>query len=234
MDKFGASKPRGAAGSGFAPLPYSVAASVKDFGEASDDQVILAWLRAEIESPPFQSYLVGDPPKPSHLAHGLALAREADLENAEHNAERRRIIAAAHGFGRGALIFAGLADDIKWHRVRASIAEVAAMLYSNRNATWTTLAPATRTVAEGATNAPRVFSGDDTNMHILSLARTICHADPAPTLAELICLRLPGGAISVLEGHTRATAMVLEGHRLTEGVDAYIGDSPSIGNWAYL
>jgi hypothetical protein len=207
---------------------------MKDFGEAPDDQVVLAWLQAEIESPPFQSYLIGDPPKPSHLARALALARNPDLDDADHNAERRRIIAAAHGFGRGALIFAGLDDDITWHRVRASITEVAAMLYSNRNATWTTLAPATRTVAEGASNAPLVFSGDGTNMHILSLARTICHADPAPALAELICLRLPDGGISVLEGHTRATAIVLEGHRLPEGVDAYIGDSPSIGNWSYL
>jgi hypothetical protein len=205
-----------------------------DLGPASDDQVILAWLQAEIASPPFQSYLIGDPPQPSHLARGLALARNRDLDNAEHNAERRRIIAAAHGFGRGALIFAGLDDDIKWRRVRASIAEVAAMLYSNRNATWTTLAPATRKVAEGAANAARVFSGDDTNMHILSLASTICHAEPAPFLSELICLRLPDGGISLLEGHTRATAIVLEGHRLPDGVEAYIGDSPSVKSWAYL
>jgi len=79
-----------------------------DFGVASDDQVILAWLQAEIESPPFQEYLIGDPPKPSHLARGLALARNPDLANAAQNVERRRIIASAHGFGVGALIFAGL------------------------------------------------------------------------------------------------------------------------------
>jgi hypothetical protein len=207
---------------------------MEDLGVASDDQVILAWLQAEIESPPFQSYLIGDPPKPSHLARGLALARNPDLDNAEHNAERRRIIASAHGFGRGALIFAGLEDDVTWRRVRATIADVAAMLYSNRNATWTTLAPATRTVAEGAANAARVFAGDGTNMHILSLARIICHANPTPGLSELICIRLPDGGISVLEGHTRATAMVLEGHTLPDGIEAYIGDSPSIKNWAYV
>ncbi|HEY8841091.1 MAG TPA: hypothetical protein VIO80_10665, partial [Candidatus Dormibacteraeota bacterium] len=134
---------------------------MEDLGAASDDQVILAWLQAEIESPPFQAYLIGDPPKPSHLARALALARNADLDSAKNNAERRRIIAAAHGFGRGALIFAGLEDDIAWRRARASIADVAAMLYSNRNATWTTLAPATRTVAEGASNAAKLFTGDD-------------------------------------------------------------------------
>jgi len=207
---------------------------MEDLGAASDDQVILAWLQAEIESPPFQSYLIGDPPRPSHLARGLALARNPDLDNADQNAERRRIIASAHGFGRGALIFAGLEADITWRRERASVADVAAMLYSNRNATWTTLAPATRKVAEGAANAATVFAGDDTNMHILSLARTICHGDPPPVLAPLICLRVPDGGISLLEGHTRATAIVLEGHRLPDGVEAYVGDSPSIRNWAYV
>jgi len=207
---------------------------MEDRGAASDDHVILAWLQAEIESPPFQAYLIGDPPKPSHLARAVALARNPDLNNAEHNAERRRIIASAHGFGRGALIFAGLEDDISWRRVRASIAEVAEMLYSNRNATWTTLAPATRTVAEGASNAARVFTGDDMNLHILSLARIICHADPAPELSPLLCLRMPAGGISLLEGHTRATAIVLEAHKLPEGVEAFIGESPSIKSWAYL
>ena len=207
---------------------------MEDLGAATDDHVILAWLQAEIESPPFQAYLVGDPPKPAHLAHALSLARNPDLGNADHNAERRRIIAAAHGFGRGVLIFAGLEDDIAWRRARVSIAEVAAMLYSNRNATWTTLAPATRTVAEGASNATRVFTGDDMNLHILSLARIICHADRAPELSPLLCLRMPDGRISLLEGHTRATAIVLEGHRLPQGVEAFVGESPSIKNWAYV
>jgi hypothetical protein len=207
---------------------------MEDLGEASDDQVILAWLQAEIESPSFQTYIVGEPPQPANLSRAMTLARKPDLENAQQNAARREIIAAAHGFGRGAMIFAGLADDITWRRFRVTATDVAAMLYSNRSAGWTTLAPATRTVGEGAANAARVYSGDDTNMHILSLARTICHAEATPVLSELICLRLPGGGIAVMEGHTRATAIVMEGHRLPDGVEAYVGDSPSIESWAYL
>ncbi|HEX3508236.1 MAG TPA: hypothetical protein VHW94_07595 [Candidatus Dormibacteraeota bacterium] len=208
---------------------------MEDLGPVTDDHVILAWLQAEIESPPFQAYLVGDPPKPSHLARALALARNPDTGNDAHNAERRRIIASAHGFGRGALIFAGLEDDIVWRRAQVSVAEVSEMLYSNRNATWTTLAPATRKVAEGASNATRLFTGDDMNLHILSLARIICHAaNPETELSDLICLRVPDGSISLLEGHTRATAIVMEGHKLPNGVRAFIGDSPSIKSWAYL
>ncbi len=208
---------------------------MEDLGAVTDDHVILAWLQAEIESPPFQAYLVGDPPKPSHLAHALALARNPDLDNAADNAERRRIIASAHGFGRGALIFAGLEDDISWRRAQISISEVSEMLYSNRNATWTTLAPATRKVAEGASNAARVFTGDDMNLHILSLARIICHADhPETQLSDLSLPAYAGWECRLLEGHTRATAMVMEGHKLPRGVGAFVGESPSIKSWAYL
>ncbi len=205
-----------------------------DLGVASDDQVILAWLQAEIKSPAFQAYLVGEPPDPAKLGRAMTLAHKPDLKSSEQNAQRREIIATAHGFGRGALIFAGLADDISWRRVRISIPEVAEMLYSNRNAAWTTLAPMTRKVAEGAANAGRLFAGDQTNMVILSLAQTICHADHVPDLPAIICLRLADGRISVIEGHARVTAYVMEAHRLHKGVDAYVGDSASVANWAYL
>ena len=38
-------------------------AGMEDLGAATEDQVILAWLQAEIESPDFQAYIVGNPPK---------------------------------------------------------------------------------------------------------------------------------------------------------------------------
>jgi hypothetical protein len=205
-----------------------------DLGSASDEQVILAWLQAEVGSLTFQAYLVGEPPNPAHLARALTLARSPDLESPEQNAERREIIAGAHGFGRGAMIFAGIADDVTWRKFRVSMAELGEMLYSSRGMAWTTLAPATRRVAEGAGNAIRIYSGDQTSMNILALARTICHGESKPDLAAIICLRRPDGSYSLVEGHTRATAYVLEAHKLPDGVVAYIGESASIAGWAYL
>ena len=90
------------------------------------------------------------------------------------------------------------------------------MLYSNRNATWTTLAPATRKVAEGASNATRAFTGDDMNLHILSLARIICHADQAPELSPLLCLRMPDGGRSL-------TVMDLEEKDALVSIAAFTG-----------
>lgn len=207
---------------------------VQDLGPATDDRVILAWLQAEIESPRFQKFIVGDPPDPLALASVRQAAHTPDLTDEQENAERRRIIGGMRGFGVGAYLFRGLANDIVWRRAHVSIAEVGDMLYANNVTTWTTLAPNTLQVSEGADNVGHVPTDGDANMHILSLARTICHTDPVPQYPELICLKRPDERISVMEGHTRSTAYVIEAHRLPDGVDIYLGESPSVATWAYL
>lgn len=203
-----------------------------DLGPATEDQVILAWLQAEIESLDFQQYLVGDPPNPAYLSIALKAARSPDLKDPEQNELRRRIITKTHGFGMGAGSFQGLANDIVWRRVRLSTDEIAEILYASRSGAWVILAPATRKVAEGATNVGHVFTGDQTNMVVLSLASGICHSDKK--IPEIIALRRPDGRLVILEGHARATAIMLEAHRFQHGVDCYVGEGPSVASWAYL
>ena len=205
---------------------------MEDLGAASEDQVILAWLQAEIESLDFQQYIVGDPPNPTYFSLALKAARSPNLRDAEQNDLRRRIITKTHGFGEGTGSFAGLANDIQWRRVKLTTDEVAEMLYANRTGAWPALAPVTRKVAEGATNVGHVFTGDQTNMVVLSLAAGICHSDKK--LPEIIALRRPDGRLVILEGHARATAIALEAHRFAHGVQVYVGDSPSVASWAYV
>lgn len=205
---------------------------MEDTGAANEDQVILAWLQAEIESAGFQQYIIGDPPNPANLSLALKLARSPNLRDAEQNRMRRQIIANTHGFGMGVGTFQGLANDISWRRVKLTTGDVADMLYASRSGAWTILAPVTRKVAEGATNVGHVFTGDPTNMVVLSLAYGINHSDKK--VPEIIALRRPDGRLVILEGHARATAIVLEAQRFTHGVEAYVGDSPSVANWAFL
>jgi hypothetical protein len=157
---------------------------MQDLGVVSDDQVILAWLQAEIESIDFQQYIVGSPPKPAYLSMALKAARSPDLRDKEQNALRRRIITKAHGFGRGTGTFQGLDGDISWREFNATIEEVAEMLYARGAGAWAALAPTTGKVAEGATNIGHVFTGDATNMVVLSLASAICHT--GKTVPEII------------------------------------------------
>ena len=110
--------------------------------------------------------------------------------------------------------------------------DVAAMLYMRKSGPWQLLSPVTRKVAEGATNVGHVFTGDGTNMVVLSLASGLCHSDKK--LPEIIALRRPDGVLVILEGHARATAIALEAHRFPKGVQAYVGEGASVANWPYL
>ena len=107
-----------------------------DLGAATEDQVILAWLQAEIESPDFQAYLVGNPPNPANLSAALKAARSPDLRDDDQNGLRRKIITSVYGFGQGAGSFQGLGSDIAWRRARLSTDEVGEMLYARQGAAW--------------------------------------------------------------------------------------------------
>jgi hypothetical protein len=206
---------------------------VEDLGEATEEQVILAWLQAEIESPDFQAYIVGNPPNPANLSAALKAARQPDLRDAEQNQLRRRIVTSVYGFGEGTGSFEGLGRDIKWRRVRLTTAEVGEMLYARRSGPWQLVSPVTRKVAEGATNIGHVFTGDSTNMVVLSLASGLCHSEKK--VPEIIALKRPSdGRLVILEGHARATAIFLEAHRFLKGVDVYAGEGASIAGWAFL
>lgn len=203
-----------------------------DLGGATEDQVILAWLQAEIESPDFQAYVIGNPPNPANLSVALKAARSPDLRDQTQNDLRRQIITEIYGFGRGTGSFEGLGPDLTWRRVRLAVTEVAEMLYARRDGAWRLLSPATRKVAEGASNVGHVFTGDGTNMVVLSLASGICHS--AKQLPEIIALKRPDGTLVILEGHARATAIALEAHRFPNGVHAYVGEGASVAGWPYL
>jgi len=204
-----------------------------DLGLATEDQVILAWLQAEIDSVGFQQYLAGEPANPVYLAQALKAARSPNLRDADQNELRRRIVVKTHGFGVGVKSFEGLANDINWRRMRMTPHEVGELLYASGHAAWATLAPVTRKVAEGASNVSHVFTGDLTNMIVLALALRISDSHSMPVLPEIICLRHPDGHMVIMEGHTRATAIALVAHKVPS-VNVFVGSSPSVANWAYL
>ena len=204
-----------------------------DLGTATENQVILAWLQAEIESVSFQQYLAGEPPNPVYLASALRAARSPNLRDADQNELRRKIVMKTHGFGLGIKSFEGLVNDVQWRRARVTSHEVGEMIYASGHPAWAALAPVTRKVAEGAANVGHVFTGEQTNMLVLALALRIADSHQIPALPEIICLRQPDGRLVIMEGHTRATAIMLEAHRIPQVV-IYVGSSPSVASWAYL
>jgi hypothetical protein len=203
---------------------------MNDVGAASEDEVILAWLQAEVESPRFQRNIIGNPPNREVLRIARMLAHQPDLNNPHQNATRREILRQTRGFGAGTLLFTGLANDLTWRRFRATPAEIDSFLYAN-HPTWTTLAPSRR-ISEGAANVDSVPTLENVNEHIRAVAQRI-HDDPGLVLPQLIALRRADSDIVVMEGHTRATAYVIEAANMTGEIDAFLGAGASVATWQY-
>jgi hypothetical protein len=205
---------------------------MEDLRAATDDEVILAWLQAEIESPRFaQSYAF-----PWETAQDVAFIKHMidapDLGDPAQNYIRKTKLAAARGYGWGRYIFTGLGNDLAWRRVRFTTNEIGQMLYANRVDSWRTLAP-TLKVSEGAARVRDIQPQDD-YAYIVALAQKIHDTNPAPRFPEIICLHRPGGDESVMEGHGRATAFVMEAVKYPNGIEVYLGSGPSVANWVYL
>src|SRR5260370_17476533 len=66
--------------------------AMDDLGLATENQVILAWLQAEIESVAFQQYLAGEPPNAVYLASALRAARSPNLRDGDQNELPRKLI----------------------------------------------------------------------------------------------------------------------------------------------
>jgi len=93
---------------------------------ATEDDMVLTFLRAEVDSPRFAGPLL--------LALGeqgldRALVDRADRTDPEENAARRRLLATYRGYGRNEALFAGLPDDISWSWVALTPAELADVRY---------------------------------------------------------------------------------------------------------
>ena len=205
---------------------------MKDLRAATDDEVILAWLQAEIASSRFRAYFLGPSPSDEQMRMVNRLVFNPNLRDARENAIRRRALTAVRGFGVGTYIFRGLGTDIVWRKMRFAIEEVGQMLYANNVATWSTLAPTLR-VSEGAERVHLMQPPDD-YVQIIAIAKSIHDARRPPEFPEIICLRRPDGGVSLMEGHSRATAFVMEGERYPNGIVAYVGSGPSVANWFYL
>lgn len=180
--------------------------------EATENEVILAFLQAEAQSPRFAAAV-----SRNYKGNLWDLVYRADLNDKKQNAERRRILGKTRGWGRGKLLFENLdTSKLRWERFDdLSFEEVEYWNYVNHpqpNA----LSENSRSVGIGASNVTRKFVPGWSDQ-ILDIVKQLVRGVPMP---PLIALEARNGGTYLLEGHTRATAYVLN-H--TEPITAYIG-----------
>jgi hypothetical protein len=193
---------------------------------STEDEMILAFLRAEIESPDYQDRILQVP-------GARALVDQADPPSEQENADRRWLLGFSRGYP-GSALFLGFPTGITWFRTRLMIGELGTARYMDYPR-WVVLSKGTRLVADGAKNVdmewPPDASDKDPSPTIKAIAARVENGEAFP---ELIFVGEPEAApdqLVLIEGHSRATAYVYANAN-TE-IDALVGFSPSIVRWRW-
>lgn len=194
-----------------------------ELGAASEDEVVLAFLRAEIHSPKWgQEYL--------RVLHGLHLDRAslidaADLADARASGIRKDVLGAVRGYGRNGALFTGFPRDTTWCRVQIEPSDFHRLKSISKDEQWTELTGGTRLIQEAARNL------DAYPERAVGVHDAIRRIEQGLPVAELIMVENNSGDLILVEGHTRATAYAVLSDR---AFPAFIGTSPLMGRWAFV
>jgi hypothetical protein len=191
---------------------------VRDVAPVTQDEMVLAFLRAEINSPTWGM----------HIRQGLsALGRDEqliwqpDLTSTEQNALRAQLL-GYRGYKLNRSLFRGFPNAVKWRLVELNRDDFINLLYLNKEPTWQNLSDGTRKALAGVRN---ISSGAKSNASIEGVVEAIKRGENK--FPPIIAVE-KGEQFVLIEGHTRATAYVITNH---EPVEAIVGASPLMQCW---
>jgi hypothetical protein len=198
-----------------------------ELGPATENEMVLAFLQAEIDSPRFGLAY----PTFFDQVNRFGITRQTLLENADLNSQRdnalrTQLLGVLRGYRRNSLLFAGFPDDVRWRRVGLQSDDWEKVRYA-RERSWIDLSGGTRRVLDGANHIDISQIGNP-NDHIRAIASDLRNGKRYP---PLIGVENDEGEIILAEGHCRATACAIT--RPRHGIECIVGKSPSFGNWRY-
>jgi hypothetical protein len=194
-----------------------------ELGAASEDEVVLAFLRAEIDSPKWgQGYL--RVLRELHLDR-VSLIDAADLADACAGGTRKVVLGAVRGYGRNGALFTGFPQDTTWRRVQVEPSDFHRLKCISNDERWFKLTVGTRLIREAARN---LNAYPELAVRVRGAIRKI---EQHLAIAELIMVENNSGDLILVEGHTRATAYAVLSDR---AFPAFIGTSPLMGRWAFV
>ncbi len=192
-------------------------------GRVEEDEVVAAYLRAELESErfaaPIRAALERDGVSPE-------VVERPDVGDARRNAYRRELLGEVRGWGRNERMFENWPDDFAWFRAALTRDEVASVLYIDWD-WWLTVTGGSRRPADAAATLRR-DAPEEVAWHE-PIARRLAEGPPLP---ELIVIRAGAGErLVVVEGHVRLTAFALFPEALPDELEVFLGESPSLAPW---
>jgi hypothetical protein len=201
-----------------------------DLGPASEPEVVLAWLRAEIDAGRYGRWYAGS-------LRGMGLTREALIDNgdandATQNHSRALLLGTARGYGQNAFLFTGFPTDTAWRRCEVTLDELAEFLYAANVPDLAALSDSRR-VADGAkTVADAVRTGAPPTADIARIWAVKETAETGHPFPELITVRETSSPrIVLMDGHTRATAYVIA--QRPASIQIFLGTSGHMRGWRF-
>lgn len=198
-----------------------------ELGPATENDMVLAFLRAEVESPRFGAIYSQCLDRLN--AFGITrerLIENADVDSSRDNAQRVELLKAVRGYRANNLLFRSFPNDVTWRRVGVEPADWKRVRYANYP-TWATLSRGTRVVTDGARNIDSI-NAEDANDNIRALAAELGKGKRYPDLIGVVD---GDDGIILIEGHSRATAYALA--RFQETVRCIVGSSTHMTDWAF-
>lgn len=193
---------------------------------ASEPEIIAVFLRGELDSPRYGDR-IRDLVRDAELDESVLLA--ADLDDAEENARRARILEEHRGWLRRDGLFGGFPEEVDWSLVGLPPDEVLSILYIDWD-WWLDISGGTRRPTDAAA---RIHAGDVPEVNAAEDERIAARLRSADQPRELIIVSTPElSRLVALEGHVRLTAYALFPDYLPPELPMYLGTSAAMGDWA--
>jgi hypothetical protein len=201
---------------------------VQGFSPVRESEVVLAFLRGELNSVRFGDHVkraIGE-------AGGIDLVANPDLDSAEENMAREKALSIARGWPN-AEIFEGFPTEVEWYRgvlAPADLERVRFIEYSY----WNELSGGSRRPIDvlptlRAGKLPKWLADLDTSW-CFEFASRLADVD---RIDGIILMATPGlSDLVLLEGHARLTALFVGGLQRKLTVNSYLGVSTALKNWS--
>jgi hypothetical protein len=196
---------------------------MRDLGEVSEDDMVLAFLQAEIDSPRWRSDYEVDRP------FDLSVIDHFNNRSPQANKTRRELLGRCRGYGRNGGLFTGFPAAVIWHRIILEQADPPRLKYMN-HPHWVRLSSGTRLVIDGAKNfRSSECPVEEAFAHIPAIVEDVKGGKRYPPLIGVYEKDTEG--IILIEGHSRATAYAIV--QLPSQFECIVGSSPTINTWAF-
>jgi hypothetical protein len=192
-------------------------------GAASEDEVVLAFLRAEVDP---QKWGQDNERMLRDLGFDrVSLIDVTDLADARVGGIRKAVLGAVRGYDRDEALFTGFPRATTWRRVQVEPSDFHRLKCISKDERWSKLTAGTRLIQQAARN---LDAYPELAVRVRGAIRRI---EQRLSVGELIMVETNSSDLILVEGHTRATAYAVLSDR---AFPAFIGTSPLMSRWHFI